>query len=176
MPLIPPSLLDVVVAIGVTRDDGSVHWLGTGFFYCRVMEHFAGDAYNVRGYLVTNRHVASAAAELVILFTPRGSLPAKITLAADVSTGESIWVGHPNPAVDVAVTGALHGALKQIGLVDRLPPLLSTKAFSVERMKALEIVEGDSIFVAGFPMGIVTRPSSPTSSRRLHRTGPGSLR
>ena len=85
----------------------------------------------------------------------------------DRDTGESLWYFHPDPTIDVAVTGAFHGHMKALGLVEKLPPLQDRQAFPVERLRQLQISEGDSAVVVGFPMGLVTVPRI----RPIVRTG-----
>lgn len=168
MALIPPALLDVTVALGVRQPDDTDQWLGTGFLYNHVVGETGDGRYDVRGYLVTNRHVVSAAPRLSVLINPRGLPPARGQIELiDPANGESNWFFHPNPQVDVAVTGVLHGQLKKLGLVERLAPLHDTQAFTVERMREEEVVEGDDVFVVGFPMEIVSRPRA----RPLVRSG-----
>lgn len=161
MPVIPPSLLDVVVAIGVPQPDRSDRWIGTGFLYSRVIGPGEGGRARVRGYLVTNRHVAEAHDVLTIRLNPRGTPPARGYIEAiDRDRKKPMWTFHPDPAVDVAVTAALHGHLKNFGLVERLAPLLSTQAFPLQRLRSLQVSEGDAVAVAGFPMELVTVPKT----------------
>jgi S1-C subfamily serine protease len=166
--LIPPTLLDVVVALGLRQADGSDRWIGTGFLYNRVVEDLGEGQYSVRGYLVTNRHVANCAPVLSFLINPRRLPPARGQIeAVDSSTGVPNWFFHPDPQVDVAVTGILHGHLKKLGLVELLAPLHDRQAFTVARMREEEVLEGDDVFVIGFPMEIVSRPRA----RPLVRAG-----
>ena len=110
MPVIPPALLDVVVALGVPQPDGSDHWIGTGFLYGRVLGEGEGGRQRVRSYLVSNRHVAEAADVLTVRVNPRGTPPARGYIeAVDPKRSEPLWAFHPDPEVDVAATGALHG-------------------------------------------------------------------
>lgn len=159
MALIPPGLLDVTVALGVRQDDDTDRWIGTGFLYNRVLKATGDGRYDVRGYLVTNRHVAKAEPILSFSLNARGLPPVRGQIeAADPSNDVANWFFHPNPKVDVAVTGVLHGHLNSLGLATKLPPLHDSQAFTVERMRNEEVVEGDTVFVVGFPMEIVSQP------------------
>jgi hypothetical protein len=154
MAIIPPRLLDVVVAIGAPNGDAT-SWIGTGFLYNRVLGDNNDGSSQVRGYLVTNRHVVEAAETLQVLLNPRDSPQVRIGVPTEFDDGLPVWVAHPDPTVDIAVTGAIHGQLKQLGLVEQLAPLLSSQAYSVDEMEGHGIAEGDTAFVLGFPMGMV---------------------
>lgn len=168
MAAIPPQLLDVTVVIGAPQPDGRDRWIGTGFLYNRVIAQNDDGSHQVRGYLVTNRHVVEGQSVVSVLMNPRGMPPTRAQIeAVDPSNGRPLWYFHPNPEVDVAVTGVLHGHLKRMGLVEKLAPLLSSQAFTLDRMHEEEVVEGDPVFVVGFPMEIVSRPRA----RPLVRSG-----
>jgi S1-C subfamily serine protease len=158
--LIPPANLDVVAAVGVEDSEGEDQWIGTAFLYNRVLSVEPDRGTQVRGYPVTNRHVVESCDVLTILFNPRGLPPTRLQIARESDDGTALWAFHPDPEVDVAVTGVLHGRLKQLGLVEKLAPLLSTQCYPITKMKELQVVEGDGVFVVGFPLGIVSEPRS----------------
>jgi hypothetical protein len=102
-----------------------------------------------------------------MLINPRGMPPSRIAIDNDPEGSDPMWVAHPDPDVDVAVTGMLHGHFKQLGYVERLVPLHSTQAFTLDRLQELNVTEGDPVAVVGFPMELVTLPRS----RPIMRTG-----
>jgi hypothetical protein len=105
--------------------------------------------------LVTNRHVVDHDDDLILHISPRGSSnPTRLSLKAFRTDADPIWVPHPDPTVDVAVTGSIQGWLNQKGL-DPLPWIPWPIALNVAGMRAQEITEGDAVFLLGYPRGIV---------------------
>lgn len=176
MGMFPPRLLDTIAAIGVPDEDdpddlNKVHWTGTAFTYGHIkqeVETDEGPAWHIRGYLVTNRHVAECNAQLTVLFRPAATDEAiAVRMTPHKETGESPWVCHPDPDVDVAVTGALEGYMAERHPGQRLERMVSQQAFSIEELREMGVTEGDSVAVLGFPLGAV----EPPTGRPLLRAG-----
>src|SRR6266516_3902281 len=153
MALIPPFYLDAVVAIGQLQADGTTtSWIGTGFLVADVV-HREGDKVSYRLYLVTNRHVATAATSLQIRFNEAAGSTRQFTL--DTSEGDTqIWYFHQDPEVDVAAAPLNPEALRNEGISFGL---FFSDRHCLKRVQALDmgVTEGDGIFVLGFPMGMV---------------------
>ena len=56
MAIIPKSFIESVVSIGNRNDNGTISWIGTGFFVIRKLKK---DKTLVRPFLVTNRHIVN---------------------------------------------------------------------------------------------------------------------
>jgi len=97
MALIPPFFLDTVVAIGKLQEDRvTTGWIGTGFLVGDVV-HREGDQACFRLYLITNRHVATAATSLQLRFNPEVSGPARQFQLDSSPTEGQVWYFHPQP-------------------------------------------------------------------------------
>jgi S1-C subfamily serine protease len=151
--LIPPFFLDTVVAVGITHTD-STRWVGTGFLYLHV-ESRTGNTATGKSYLVTNKHVVEGFAAAKIRANPQADEPAReFELALVGPNSTSLWFGHPDPAVDVAVVPINY----QILLDNEMQVnLFHSDAHASSRKQLVEqgAAEGDGCFILGFPMGMV---------------------
>ena len=115
MPLLPPNYLDCVVAIGVGRDAQKRKWVGTGFLYGLPSGDVDKDGnalYTV--FLISNRHVYKGLTEAWVKLNSADNAPSKdyrVELIA--RNGRELWVGHPDPDVDIAALWLNAGFLRQ---------------------------------------------------------------
>jgi len=161
MALIPQHFMNAVVAIGNRDPTGEISWVASGFFYGRTRSRNEADgttAYST--YLVTNKHVLQGLSSPVVRANPNGPEPAQeLPLGfVDQSTGDALWVEHPDPEVDVVVTGVNLSALNALGL--QLTFFPDNQSASLSTMRSLGMSEADSVFLLGFPMGLVGGPRS----------------
>lgn len=162
MALIPPFFLDCVVSIGVPGQP-EANWIGTGFIVGRPIVGGEGKkAYHT--FLVTNKHVLEKHKEILIRFnTMHGENV--IDYPVDLSpSGEQLWVGNPAQEIDIAVFTINHDALANDSAVYAFFAL-DEHSLGVGEMKSEGISEGDSLFVLGFPLGIVSDQSNCVVSR-----------
>lgn len=163
MALIPPHFVKAVVAIGNAVSPGATNWIGTAFFY-GVPVNDAGDmvfdlepdveATRYATYLVTNRHVYEALTTPMIRANPAGIQPAaELPLTMHLPDGTSAWAVHPDPEIDVAVTGVSLDPLIDLGYEVSYIPHQHSR--TVAGMAGDGFAEGDGMFIAGFPMGLV---------------------
>lgn len=151
MALIPPAYLNSVVAIGVTKNN-EYHALATGFLvgFLNGNKNEKGDGlYTV--CLVTNRHVFVGKQQATLRFnmTQGGSKTYVLDLKDDKG---NLWMVHSNNQVDVAVVPIDFNSLKHEG-IDCIFIPEGNIAYQA-RIKEEGIVQGDFIFVLGFPLGI----------------------
>lgn len=156
MALIPPFFLDCVVAIGAKNAKGETQWVGTGFLFGKLVEpvvDITNKQYAV--YLVTNKHVLKNHKEIVLRFNPENGLAAREFNQALVDVnGKEIWTGHPLERVDVAVMNINGPKLKAEAL--RFGIFTSDEtSYTKADMKANGVMEGDGVYMLGFPMGLV---------------------
>ena len=160
MALIPPFFLDTVVAIGVNDDTSSRRWIGSGFIYGELVVNRTKEKHDKNSYmlwLVTNKHVLKGLRAIHIKFNSANepdSKDYKVNLIA--RNGKPYWIGHPDENIDVAVIFISANILRQ-----------DSRSFSyfmsdrhIMNKKNLidnKITEGDSVFVLGFPMGLVSQ-------------------
>lgn len=149
MSLIPPQFLDAVVAIGITSGKDR-DWIGTGFFYGIPA---GGNQYTV--FLITNRHVLDGLRLAWIRLNSQADNSTKeYRLDVLFKNGRPMWVGHPDPDVDIAALWINAGFLQR----DR-----RRFSFFMEDQNVLDgitlqkssIAEGDGVFLLGYPMGLV---------------------
>lgn len=156
MALIPPFYIDCVVAIG-TIVNGQTHWVGTGFLFGDLFEETEDKSNIYSVYLVTNKHVINNLDLILIRFNPQNDQPAKdYPIVLKNNDGELQWTGHPNSEVDVAVISVNINNVRAEGMKCNF--FSSDKhVANIEELEKIEASEGDSIFIMGFPMGIVAK-------------------
>jgi S1-C subfamily serine protease len=156
MALIPPFMLDCVVAIGFRDEKGNIAYVGTGFLFGRFLARIPNsELSSYRLFLVTNRHVLGDERVAYLRFNPEGAVPAQVFDAVLVdSNGKALWFAHADPEVDVAVLPingpVLQEAKIQFAFFQDDKHLLTHKEAA-----PLGLSEGDGVFVLGFPMGNV---------------------
>lgn len=155
MALIPQHYPNCVVAIGEEGEEEGPSWIASGFLYAQRLEPGDEGQERYRAYLVTNRHVLEDHRRVLLRFNPEGDEPARV-YPQDLynDNGTQVWTPHPDGAIDVAVAAVNFDALKQAALaVDAF----ASDAHTLTRQEMLEneVVEGDGVFVLGFPMGLV---------------------
>lgn len=159
MALIPPFFLDCVVAIGTGDDAETRQWKASGFLYGFLTEFTDSREKRYRIYLVSNRHVFEEITEpcLYLRFNPQEQEEPvhDYRLPLLDENNEKVWIGHPDPDIDVAITNINYPLLKKHALkVDFFRSDLHGADLS--KLEELEITEGDFLYVLGFPMGLVS--------------------
>lgn len=154
MALIPPFFIDCVVAIG-TVAEGQQRWIGTGFLFGILIEETEDKLNKYTVYLVTNKHVLNNLNTINVRFNPQTEQSAKdYDIVLKDNDGNLLWTGHPDPEIDVAVAGINIGKVRAEGM--KCSFFESDRHVeTIEQLKEREASEGDSIFVMGFPMGMV---------------------
>jgi len=155
MALIPPFYIDCVVAIGTTIDNKK-YWLGTGFLFGKFLKKSEdGKHEHYRVYLVTNKHVIENKQTIQIRFNPKTDQPARdYSVHLTDKDNNLIWTGHPDPEIDVAVVEIDINKIKEEGMKFSF---FQSQKHIADKKKLMEVgaMEGDFVFVLGFPMGIV---------------------
>ena len=148
---IPPHYLDGVVAVGTKRNEVQ-EWVGTGFLFGLLTSDSSNSEKSYHTYLVTNKHVLRDLDNVVLRFNSRTGLWARDFCEPLSANGRTLWTGHPDEDVDVAVmpinTAALDGeALKHFFFQS------DRDAAVIEDLRG-QAFEGDFIYALGYPMGI----------------------
>lgn len=159
MALIPPFFLDCVVAIGIGDDAETREWKASGFLYAFLTEFAESGDRKYRIYLVSNRHVFEEISEphIYLRFNPQeqGGPVHDYRLPLFDENNERVWIGHPDPNIDVAITNINYPLLKDHALkVDFFRN--DVHSADISKLEELEISEGDFLYVLGFPMGLVS--------------------
>lgn len=155
MALIPPFFLSTVTAIGQLTATG-IAWLGTGFLYGDLEKEKVNEEDIYQIYLITNRHVLNNKQSIILKFDTTD--PAKPSILYNVDLfdihGNAIWIGHPNPIVDVAIIHINPNAIKQEN-VDL--SFFASNKHTLDKAGLIqeEVSEGDRIYALGFPMSLV---------------------
>ncbi|ATN06574.1 hypothetical protein CRN76_14755 [Chryseobacterium indologenes] len=150
MALIPPFFLDCVVGIGIINGTDK-QWIGTGFLFANFKENTSEHEKSYEVFLVTNKHVIQNLTNIVIRFNPQDDKPAK---DYPISLNMNNKIAHPDPAIDVAIIPINVNILKNEGM--KFSCFESdTHVFKKQDLIDIETTEGDSIFVLGFPMGLI---------------------
>lgn len=159
--LIPPFFIDSVVALGVfvNRPGEPDNWVAvaTGFFYGVPADAETDPAKRqYRIYLVSNRHVFDGPRQLVARINPEEATEQarafSILLRDD--SGKSLWTGHPDSRIDVAVTAVDPSVLVR---ERRRTAFFAADQHAADRTKlrSIGMSMGDPVFLLGFPIGIV---------------------
>ena len=145
MALIPPTYLNAVVSLGTLAE--SFQHVGTGFLYAHPLPSRQGRT-PYRAFLVTNRHVADDITHVRFNHSKTG-----LTVRPVAAVASDAWTLHPNGA-DLAVTPLLKSSPLSQGR-----ELLKAEMFigdiGTSFGEGIQPVEGDGIFVIGFPLGLV---------------------
>ncbi len=147
--------MDCVVAIGVMNDKNEKVWVGTGFLFGKHVSSIPEGTKQYKVYLVTNKHVLNGQRTILLRFNPQTGQAAKdfVETVVDIN-GAPTWTGHPNDQADVAVLGVNPDVLHQEGM--KFAFFQSDEAILQRAdMNTREVTEGDSVFVLGFPMGLM---------------------
>lgn len=155
MPLLPPHQLDTVIAIG-TGPSGKRSWIGTGFFYgVPVVEKDGSPPKSYTIFLVTNRHVVNGLKRICMRLNSQADSTSKeYDIDIVSSNGRPVWVGHPDPDVDIVALWVNGGFLQRDRR--RFSYFAEDKSVvSAEILKNSSISEGDGVFLLGYPMGLV---------------------
>lgn len=156
MALIPPFMLDCVVAIGFRDGNGNVGYAGTGFLFGR---RAGTDPTDGKGtyqlFLVTNRHVLDGNTTAFLRFNPESPKAAHVFDAPlKDANGKQLWFALADPDVDIAVmtinATVLQAEKIQFGFFAGDAHVLTHKDAG-----SAGLSEGDGVFVLGFPMGNV---------------------
>ena len=157
MALIPPFSFNCVVAIGLRKspEHAPPRWVGTGTLVGRLFKKDENNQSQYHVFIVTNRHVIEDQPSMVIRFNPLGDDPAKdYDIPLFDKSGKRLWSEHPGKLMDVAVIGINADFLKAEGVsYDYFQS--DNHLMTLPEMADNGVSEGDSIYVLGFPMGIV---------------------
>ncbi len=147
MALIPPGYLNAVVSLG-TVAESFVH-CGTGFLYAHPLPSSSPGRTSYRGFLVTNRHVVEGG----ITHVRFNHLETGLTVEPVGAAASGAWTFHPRGA-DIAVTPLLrHSPLSRGRKLVDVEMFLGDVGTSFG--DGVQPVEGDGVFVIGFPLGLV---------------------
>ena len=146
MALIPSGYLNAVVSLGTLTE--SFRHGGTGFLYAHPLPSRQGRT-TYRAFLVTNRHVVDGG----ITHVRFNHLETGLTVKPVGAVASGAWTVHPQGA-DIAVTPLLKPSPLSQGrkLVDA-DMFIGDVGTSFG--EGVQPVEGDGIFVIGFPLGLV---------------------
>ena len=146
MALIPAGYLNAVVSLGTLAE--SFHHAGTGFLYAHPLPSRQSRT-PYRGFLVTNRHVVADG----ITHARFNHLETGLTEAPVGAVASGAWTVHPNGA-DIAVTPLLQSSpLSQGRQLAEVGMFIGDVDTSFG--EGVQPVEGDDVFVIGFPLGLV---------------------
>jgi hypothetical protein len=76
------------------------------------------------------------------------------TIELSDSTGEKTWIAHPNDSIDIGVIPVVIADLKKY--YRKYDYFRSEKRIAkIQDIKDKEIIEGESVFIIGYPLGMV---------------------
>ncbi len=133
--------------------------VGTAFW----VQDSSSDSY----ILVSNKHVFGDISEAVLSqYSATGQTSALMIVRLKDQNGRRLWTAHPDSLTDIAAIKVKY--FKRIGQTKAEIIGIPTDLFA----KSDELIEGDDVFILGFPMGIRTT----AKSFPLLRTGVLSLK
>lgn len=154
MALIPPLFINCVVAIGTSVNEQK-QWIGTGFLFGNLFERTDDGQNTYKVYLVTNKHVLGNLDLIFIRLNKQNNISATdYPIPLKNETGSLLWTGHPDPEIDVAVLLLNINVAREQGMICSFFQC-DKHAKKVSDLMNDETSEGDSIYVMGFPMGMI---------------------
>ena len=150
--------LDAVVVLGIAppaeAGTSAVTPVGTAFFYVYPhQEEMPDDPDDLPVWLITCQHVVShidnRPGTMVVRHNKETQPSASIFELPGIGGEDDMWTIHPRE--DVAVMPAPYGRLIAQGL--RCEPFLAQEALDREKVQALNLGEGDDVYLIGFPEG-----------------------
>jgi len=156
MALIPGFFIDCIVAIGLPSEKKEGEWVASGFLYGDLKEKKEGGQNIYSVYLVTNRHVFENLQLTVLRFNPSGGEPAKVypLPLLNESSKKLLWTSHPNSNIDIAVILINAQLLRKENI--KFSYFMSDQHVApLSKISELGIIEGDCVFILGFPMGLI---------------------
>lgn len=151
MALIPEFFMEAVLSIGVRNSDGTVRWIGTGFFAAK--ELACGKS---AVFLITNRHVFEGQKSVVIRLKEKGSGKLREQdLPLEDDTGKLLYSVGQETGADIAVR------LMESGLLEKQNLNLSYFDFDAHTMTSEKFIKmqggaaGSLVYMLGFPMALV---------------------
>ncbi|MCK4257114.1 trypsin-like peptidase domain-containing protein [candidate division WOR-3 bacterium] len=155
MALIPPIIIDCVVAIGFKSKNDKIRWCASGFLYGHCLNPQNDSEKKYRVYLVTNRHVIEKKKEIYLRFNPKGYAKAKEYLVLLKGEGKATVVAiHSDPDIDLGVVSINTNFLDKDKIQYRYIAD-DVSIASLDKLKEMGFYEGDFCYILGFPMGLV---------------------
>lgn len=154
MALFPPAYLNTIVALGQLDAKGEKKWCATAFLYGHYVRT-NGCHKNYQIYLITNRHVLDKQDHLFARFdSGEISQPQEFLIPLIDSKGNPTWHAHSNLNVDIAVIKINHNELKNRGIQ---ATFFQSDEHVLRKQDCIdyEIMEGNGVFLLGFPLGLV---------------------
>lgn len=153
MALIPQFFIDSVASVGI-RQGTEIKWIGTGFF---IVKHIEENKF--QPFMVTNKHVFDGLQSVVIRLIERNTKELRIIDMPLVIDGKRAYSVHPDDKVDVAVI-LLNGSYITENNLDFSAFNIDEHAMTTEEFINNGGNEGSTIFMLGYPMGLVNIKSS----------------
>ena len=161
MAIIPKSFIESVVSIGNRNNDGSISWIGTGFFVIRKLKE---DKTQARPFLVTNKHIANKLNEkMVLMMKEIGVEKLKVIDIPIFDKNKNLlFVFHPSmtESIDVAVM-PLNGQFITENNLEFPNFDIDEQAMSSSELMRNGVDEGSLVHMLGFPMGLVEESGLP---------------
>ncbi len=156
MAIIPLIYKNAVVAIGYKVQDDQVNWVGTGFFVVRSV-----NENSVVPFLVTNRHVFNGKKSIVIRMKEKDNDNWKETNANlyNPANNHPLFKLHQDPNIDIAVLPLSAKYINENNL--EFPAFdIDNNALTSSELRDNGVEEGSTVYMLGFPLGLVPKLSS----------------
>ena len=157
MAIIPKSFIESVVSIGTRNNNGSISWIGTGFFVIRKQKE---DKTQATPFLVSNKHVLELAKQIVIKMKEKDVETLKVFDANLYDKGNPLFVLHPTmpESIDIAVLPLNAQFIMENNL--EFPNFdIDEQAMSSSELLENGVDEGSLVHMLGFPMDLVDEES-----------------
>lgn len=153
MAIIPHFFKNAVVPIGIKMADGSITWIGTGFFLTRKVEINRSIP-----FLITNKHVFEGKDVVTISMKENGTEVMKLADASLTKDGRALYTLHPNPQIDIAVLQLSADFIINNNL--EFPSFdIDDHAMTSAELRDNGVEEGALIHMLGFTLGLVNEHS-----------------
>ncbi|MDE5553526.1 MAG: serine protease [Malacoplasma sp.] len=154
MAMIPKPFINSVVSIGIEGEKGT-SWIGTGFLVGKKDPKSDG----FYPYLVTNTHIVKGNNNIKVRFIDKNTNYLKEYTIKLVENGETFFTSHYDSKIDISViflsADAFRHSITQFGFFD-----IDAHSYTSSEFIENGGDEGSSIFMLGYPMGLISKLSN----------------
>lgn len=154
MALIPPVFLDAVIPIGVTDTGqaGGKKWIGTGFLYGLFDRKIDNTNSSYTLFIVTNKHVLQGLNKIWVRFNKQSGGHQDINFPLIARNGRKYWGEHARLDVGAFFVNGQYLSSNNLKFHFFRSGL---DTYRISKLKSEQVMEGDGLFLLGYPLGIV---------------------
>lgn len=147
--------MDGVIAIGENVGPGQFNWFATGTLFAEVVQRDRkAGTYEYVPWLVTNQHVFRGESHVWIRLNLQDATAKDFRIELTQGKDE-LWTAHPGGA-DIAVFCLDAAQLRERQIAEAYLKS-DIHCWRIDDMRRNGVVEGDGVFVMGYPLGLMSQ-------------------